>query len=49
VNGFESALSLAADAIRLAMALASYGIAVWVLAIVFVWSGIAKLRQPRGP
>jgi hypothetical protein len=46
VNGFESALSLAADAIRLAMTSAGYGIVVWVLAIVFAWSGIAKLRQP---
>ena len=25
---------------------AGYGIAVWILAIVFVWSGVAKLRQP---
>lgn len=25
---------------------AGYGIAVWVLAIIFAWSGIAKLRQP---
>jgi hypothetical protein len=23
-----------------------YGIAVWILAIVFVWSGLAKLRRP---
>ena len=46
MNGFESALSLTADAIRLAMAPAGYGIAAWVLTIVFAWSGIAKLRQP---
>jgi hypothetical protein len=44
VNGFESALSLAVDALHLATA--GYGIAVWVLAIVFAWSGIAKLRRP---
>lgn len=25
---------------------AGYGIAVWVLAIVFVWSGLAKVRRP---
>lgn len=25
---------------------AGYGIAVWILAIVFVWSGLAKLRRP---
>jgi hypothetical protein len=46
VNGFESALSLAADALRFATAPAGYGIAVWVLAIIFAWSGIAKLQQP---
>ena len=25
---------------------AGYGIAVWVLTIIFVWSGVAKLRKP---
>ena len=25
---------------------AGYGIAIWVLAIIFVWSGLAKLRRP---
>jgi hypothetical protein len=30
----------------LAMAPADYGIAVWVLAIVFAWSAIAKLQRP---
>ena len=46
MNGFEAALSLAADALRFATAPAGYGITVWVLAIIFAWSGIAKLRQP---
>jgi hypothetical protein len=46
MNGFESALSLIADALRLVTAPAGYGIGVWVLATVFVWSGIAKLRRP---
>jgi hypothetical protein len=46
VNGFESALSLLAKALHLITAPTGYGIAVWILAIVFVWSGIAKLRQP---
>jgi hypothetical protein len=46
VNGFESALSLFAEALYLITAPAGYGIAVWILAIVFVWSGVAKLRQP---
>jgi hypothetical protein len=46
MNGFESALSLFANALHLVTAPAGYGIAVWVLAIIFAWSGIAKLRQP---
>jgi hypothetical protein len=46
VNGFESALSLFAKALHLITAPTGYGIAVWILAIVFVWSGAAKLRQP---
>jgi hypothetical protein len=46
MNGFESALALVADALRLATRPAGYGIAVWVLAIIFAWSGISKLRQP---
>jgi hypothetical protein len=46
VNGFESALSLFAKALHLITAPTGYGIAVWILAIVFVWSGVAKLRKP---
>jgi hypothetical protein len=46
VNGFESALSLLAKALHLITAPTGYGIAVWILALVFVWSGVAKLRQP---
>jgi len=46
LNGFGSALSLVANAIHLLTAPAGYGIAVWILAIVFVWSGLAKLRRP---
>ena len=46
MNGFESALSLLAKALHLTTAPTGFGIAVWMLAIVFVWSGVAKLRQP---
>ncbi len=46
MNGFESALALFAELLRLVTAQTGYGIAVWVLAIVFVWSGVAKLRRP---
>ena len=46
MNGFESALSLFAKTLHLITAPTGYGIAVWILAIVFVWSGVAKLRQP---
>ena len=46
MNGFVSALSLLSGAVGLLTAPAGYGIAVWVLAIVFVWSGLAKLRRP---
>jgi hypothetical protein len=35
MNGFESALALIADALRLATRPPGYGIAVWVLAITF--------------
>jgi hypothetical protein len=46
MNGFESALSLFAEVLHLATAPAGYGIGIWVLAIIFVWSGLAKLRRP---
>ncbi len=46
MNGFESALSLLARAHDLLTAPAGYGVAIWVLAIIFAWSGIAKLRRP---
>jgi hypothetical protein len=46
MNGFESALSLFAEVLYLVTAPTGYGIAVWVLAIVFVWSGTAKVRRP---
>jgi hypothetical protein len=46
MNGFASALSLLADVLHLVTAPAVYGIAIWILAIIFVWSGLAKLRRP---
>ena len=46
MNGFASALSLVADVLHLVTAPAVYGIAIWILAIIFVWSGLAKLRRP---
>ena len=46
MNGFESALALLAKALSLVTAPEGYGIAVWILAIIFVWSGLAKLRRP---
>jgi Methylamine utilisation protein MauE len=46
VNGFESAAALLAKVFGLVTGPAGYGIAVWVLAIIFVWSGLAKVRRP---
>jgi len=46
VNGFGSAITLLAKAFDLVTGPAGYGIAIWVLAIIFVWSGLAKLRRP---
>ncbi len=46
MNGFESALDLFEGFLRLVSAPAGYGIAVWVLTIIFVWSGVVKLRRP---
>jgi hypothetical protein len=46
MSGFESAGALFAGLLRLVTAPAGYGVAVWVLAIIFVWSGVAKLRRP---
>ena len=46
MNGFESAISLFARVLNLITAPTGYGIAVWILAIVFAWSGVAKLRRP---
>jgi len=46
VNGFGSAIALLRQVFDLVTGPAGYGIAIWVLAIVFVWSGFAKLRRP---
>jgi hypothetical protein len=46
LNGFESAFSIFAELLHLVTAPADYGIAVWILAMIFVWSGVAKLRRP---
>jgi hypothetical protein len=46
VNGFGSAIALLGQAFDLVTGPAGYGIAIWVLAIIFVWSGLAKLRRP---
>jgi hypothetical protein len=46
VNGFGSAIYLLAQVFDLVTGPAGYGIAIWVLAIIFVWSGLAKLRRP---
>ena len=46
MNGFGSAVTLLAQVFDLVTGPAGYGIAVWVLAIIFVWSGLAKLRRP---
>ncbi len=46
MNGFESALSLLARGLHLITAPTGYGVAIWILAIIFAWSGIAKLRRP---
>ena len=46
MNGFESALSLFAKALQLVTAPTGFGVGVWILAIIFVWSGLAKLRRP---
>lgn len=46
MNGFEASFSLTADAIRWMREPNGYGITTWFLALVFAWSGIAKLRQP---
>jgi hypothetical protein len=46
LNGFESAISLFAGALHLVSAPTGYGIGIWILGIIFVWSGVAKLRRP---
>ena len=46
MNGFGSAVALLGQAFDLVTGPAGYGIAIWVLAIIFVWSGLAKLRRP---
>ena len=46
MNGFGSATALLAQVFDLLTGPAGYGIAIWVLAIIFVWSGLAKLRRP---
>jgi len=46
VNGFGSVVALLAQVFDLVTGPAGYGIPVWVLAIIFVWSGLAKLHRP---
>jgi hypothetical protein len=45
MNGFASAFSLAAG-LRALIEPPGYGVVTWFLALVFVWSGLAKLRRP---
>lgn len=45
-GGFESALSLFSGGLSALTSPSGFGVAAWVLAIVFAWSGTAKLRQP---
>ena len=46
MNGFGSVVALLAQVFDLVTGPAGYGIPVWVLAIIFVWSGLAKLHRP---
>ncbi len=46
MGGFEYALSLAGDTLHLLRSEPGHGIVVWFLAVVFLWSGIVKLRRP---
>ena len=46
MSGFETALFALTDALHSEVTLAVRGIAIWVLAITFTWSGVAKLRRP---
>ena len=46
MHGFETALSLIRDAVLLLAGSVGYGVAVWFLGLIFIWSGIAKLREP---
>lgn len=46
MNGFAVLLSLAQDTLRTLTGPSGYGIAIWFLAGVFMWSGITKVRQP---
>lgn len=46
MHGFESAISLVVDTLRIMRSETGYGIAVWFLAVIFAWSAISKLRRP---
>lgn len=46
MNGFRTALTLFQDISQVLLGPAGYGIAVWFLVGVFMWSGIVKLRRP---
>jgi hypothetical protein len=46
VGDTGSPLNLVTDALNIVLAPSAFGTAVWVLAIVFAWSGATKLRRP---
>jgi len=46
MNGFENLLILLRDFYHFLTGATGYGIVMWLLAFVFAWSGITKLRQP---
>jgi Methylamine utilisation protein MauE len=46
MNGFETTLFDPTDALHSVVAPVIRGIAIWILAIIFAWSGVAKLRRP---
>lgn len=49
MNGFEAAYTLAVSFLAFLRGPIGAGIGGWLLAIIFLWSGIAKLRQPALP
>ena len=46
MHGLENVVSFVGNALRGLFGSSNYGVIIWLLAFIFLWSGVVKLREP---